>query len=84
MHYWVSQKKHLKTRQEADKRYQQNAVHMTMKYCKAKNKKVMTFNLGDFVSIKVPRIDRSSTDIRRLPCIVVQKLGSKFYLYRLR
>ena len=54
---------------------------MRMKYCKAKNKKVMTFNLG---GIKVPRIDRSSTDIRRLPCIVVQKLGSKFYLYRLR
>ena len=55
-----------------------------MKYCKVENKKVMTFNLGDFVSIKDRRIYRSSTDIRRLPSIVVQKLGSKFYLYRLR
>ena len=44
-----------------------------MKYCKSKRKKVQTFNVGDFVSIKVPRIDRTSTDLYRLPCIVVQK-----------
>ena len=48
-----------------------------MKYCKVENKKVMTFNLGDFVSIKDRR---SSTDIRRLPSIVVQKLGSKLFI----
>ena len=79
-----SSKKHLKLRQEADKRYRQNAERMKMKYCKAKHKKVATFDSGDFVSIKIPRIDRTSTDIHRLPCVVVQQLGSQYHLYRLR
>ena len=77
-------KKHLRLRQEADERYRRNAERMKMKYCKAKHKKVATFNPGDFVSIKIPRIDRTSTDIHRLPCIVVEQLGSKYHLYRLR
>ena len=62
----------------------QNAECMQLKYCKSKCKKVQTFNVGDFVSIKVPHIDRTSTDLHRLPCIVVQRLGSKHFLYRLR
>lgn len=57
---------------------------MKLKYCKAKRKKVLTFSKGDFVSVKIPRIDRSSTDFHRLPCVVVEKLGSEFHLYRLR
>ena len=76
--------KHFSLRLEADKRYTQNAERMQMKYCKSKRKSVQTFNVGDFVSIKVPRIDRTSTDLHRLPCIVVQRLGSKHFLYRLR
>ncbi len=44
----------------------------------------MTFTVGDFVSIKIPRIDRSSTDLHRLPCVVVEKLGQTHHLYRLR
>lgn len=77
-------KKHLKVRKKADELYQQNAERIKIKYFKAKNKKVMLFKVGDFVSVRVPRIDRASTDIHRLPCIVVQKIGSKFHLYRLR
>ena len=76
--------KHLMTRIEADKRYRLNADRMRLKYCKTKRKKVMVFAIGNFVSIKIPRIDRTSTDFHRVPCIVVERLGSKFHLYRLR
>ncbi len=76
--------KHLKLRKEADERYRQNAERMRLKYAKAKRKKVMTFNPGDFVSIRIPRIDRTSTDFHRVPCVVVERLGSEFHLYRLR
>ena len=57
---------------------------MQQKYTKAKRKKVITFSVGDFVSVRIPRIDRSSTDFHRVVCIVVEKLGQKFHLYRLR
>ena len=76
--------KHRQLREAADKQYRQNAERMKLKYCKAKRKKVLTFSKGDFVSVKIPRIDRSSTDFHRLPCVVVEKLGSEFHLYRLR
>ena len=55
-----------------------------MKYCKAKCKKVITYNVGDFVSVKVPRIDCTSTDFHHLPCVVVDVLGKEFHLYRVR
>ncbi len=76
--------KHLKLRQEADARYRANAEKMQLKYCKAKRKKVRTFSPGEYVSIRIPRIDRASTDFHRLPCVVVERLGSEYNLYRLR
>ena len=45
---------------------------------------VVTFNEGDFVSIRVPRIDRTSTDSHRLPCVIVERLGNTCHLYRLK
>ena len=76
--------KHLSLRKEADTRYRLNAERMRMKYCKARRKKVMTFECGDFVSVKIPRIDRTSTDFHRLPCVVVEVMGKVHLLYRLR
>ena len=76
--------KHLELRNTADKLYRRNAERMQLKYAKGKRKKVLTFSRGDFVSLRIPRIDRSSTDAYRLPCVVVERLGSKFHLYRLR
>ena len=49
-----------------------------------KQKKVHTFEVGDTVSLRIPRIDRAATDLHRLACIVVQRLGKKNLLYRLR
>ena len=45
-----------------------------MKYCKSKHREVQNFKLGDFVSIKIPRIDGMSTDIHRFPCVIVEWL----------
>ena len=33
-------------------------------------KKEITFNCGDFVSVKIPQIDRASTDFHCLPYLV--------------
>ena len=79
-----SSSKHLQLRKEADKHYRRNAERMQLKYTKAKRKKVLTFSPGDYVSVRVPRIDRSSTDSHRLPCVIVERRGTKFNLYRLR
>ena len=57
-------KKHLSVRETADKHYTRNVVRTQMKYCKRKHIKVRIISPGDFVSEKIPRIDRSSTDPR--------------------
>ena len=74
-------RKHLKFHLEADQKYQQNAERIQMKYCKSKHRKVKNFKLDDFVSIKIPRIDRASTDIHRLLCEVIERLGLMHHLY---
>ena len=82
--FLATTEKHRQLREAADKQYRLNVERMKLKYCKAKRKKVLTFSEGDFVSVRIPRIDRTSTDFHRLPCIVVECLGSQFHLYRLR
>ena len=73
--------KHLKRREVADKHYRTNAERMKERYNK---KKVRTFDVGDFVSVRIPRIDRAATDLHRLPCVIVECQGKKHFLYRLR
>ena len=60
--------KHKLLRLKADKMYRRNAERMQLKYSKAKRKKICTFSVGNFVSVKIPRIDRTSTDLHRVPC----------------
>lgn len=48
------------------------------------NRKMKTFQTGERVAVRIPRIDRACTDLHRLPCIIVQRQGKKHYLYRLR
>ena len=69
---------------KADKMYRRNAERMQLKYSKAKRKKIRTFSVGNFASVKSPRIDRMSTDLHRVACIVVEVLGKEYHLYRLR
>ena len=76
--------KYIHIRKEADKLYLQNAERMQMKYTKCKRKKVLTFCPRNVVTVRIQRIDLTSTDFHCIPCVVVERLGSKFFLYRLR
>ena len=57
------------------------AKKMTSRYDK---KKAMRFQIGDSVSIRIPRIDRTCTDIPRIPCVIVEVHGKVQESYRLR
>ena len=46
-----------------------------------KKNKVVRFSEGEAVSVRIPRIDRSNSDLPRLPCVVVEV---KYDTYRLR
>ena len=52
---------------------------MASKYNKKHN--VLRFSEGDAVSISIPWIDRTSSDLPRLPCVVVEVTHN---IYRLR
>ena len=74
--------KHLPVRQIADKEYLKNANRMMVKY--NLKHKVKEFHVGGCVTVRIPRIDRASTDPNRLPCIIVQVIGTARAMYRLR
>ena len=69
--------KHLAQRLKADVNYRRNAQRMVSLYNTRKCHNVKSFTAGDLISIKIPRIDKSSTDLRRMPCIVVDVKGIK-------
>ena len=50
---------------------------MQMKYSKGKRRKITTFSVGEVVSVRVPRIDRTSTDLHRLVCVIVECQGKE-------
>ena len=62
--------------------YRRNAERMKLKH--SKRSKTHKFEVGEFASLRIPRIDRSSTDLQRLPCVIVQVLGKAQTMYRLR
>ena len=62
--------------------YKKNARRMKLKH--AKTYEVREFTVGEFVSLRIPRIDRASTDVHRLPCVVVEVVGKAQGMYRLR
>lgn len=47
-------------------------------------KNAANFKEGDLVTIGIPKIDRTNTDMPRLPCLVVEVRGKAQELYRLR
>ena len=74
--------KHLPVRQIADKEYLKNANRMMVKY--NLKHKIKEFHVGDCVTVRIPCIDQASTDPNRLPCIIVQVIGTARAMYRLR
>ena len=72
--------KHRLVREKAHAAYTKNAERMIRKH--AKNVK---FAVGDYGSLRIPRIDRTCTDLQRLPCVVVKVIGkAQTMYYRLR
>lgn len=49
-----------------------------------KRKRVEELVVGSLVTVYIPPIDRHSTDQRRLPGIIVEKLGESHTKYRIR
>ena len=76
--------KHKLLHLQAVKMYRRNAERMQLKYSKAKRKKIRTFSVSNFVSVKISRTDRTSTYLHRVPCIVVEVLGKEYHHNRLR
>ena len=69
-------------RKKADKNYLKAIDKMADRY--NKRKRVMQFKIGDIVSVRIPRIDRTNSDYSRLPSIIVDVIGKANSLYRLR
>ena len=46
-----------------------------MANCYNQQKITKTFGVGEHVSVRVPQIDRTSSDLPRLPCMIVQVKG---------
>ena len=67
---------------KANQRYLQSAKKMEERYNKKRG--VESFSVGDKVSVRIPRIDRTCTDLPRLPCVIVEVLGQAQNVYRLR
>ena len=40
-----------------------------------KQHSTLSFVIGESVSLRIPRIDRASSDLSRLPCVVVDIVG---------
>ena len=69
-------------RQAADVKYLKAAEKMAN--CYNRKKHVKSFGVGDKVSVRIPRIDRTCSDLLRLPCHIVEVLGGAQGVYRLQ
>ena len=56
---------------------------MEQKYNSTKKITAAYFSVGDNVSVKIPKRDRHATDVRRLPCVIIQNGSGKQLTYKL-
>ena len=71
--------KHRNVQEKAHVAYQKNAERM-----KQKHFKIHKFEVGEYASLRIPRIDQTSTDLQHLPCVIVEVIGKAQTMYRLR
>ena len=45
--------------------------------------KAADYYVGDSVSVKIPKIDRSSTDLSRIPGVIIKVAGHKVISYQI-
>jgi hypothetical protein len=70
-------------RERVNKNQDIAADKMSIKHDKKRNKVTMVYNRGDYVTLKIPRIDRGSSDLPRLPCQVISITGTENKMYEL-
>ncbi|CAG8651739.1 13546_t:CDS:2, partial [Ambispora gerdemannii] len=70
---------HYEVYQVARDRYTKNAKIMREKMLRKNAKRKISYEIGDFVRIGIPKIDRSSTDRKLLICKVVGTVDGEFY-----
>ena len=76
--------RHYNVRKEADANYRENAEKMKLKYSKRKRVIHEVFSEGDLVTVRVPKIDRSSTDPPRLVAKILHTKGKENISYKLK
>ena len=54
-----------------------------MKQKHAKHVKMHQFAVGEYASLQIPRVDRASTDLQRLPCVIIEVVGKAQAMYHL-
>ena len=72
---------HTKIRKKALDNSYHSAARMSTYYNKNKGMKVQTFHIGDKVTVSIPKLDRSITDVPRLPCFIAHVYGDKVKTY---
>jgi hypothetical protein len=72
---------HTKIRKKALDNSYHSAARMSTYYNKKKGMKVQTFHIGDKVTVSIPKLDRSKTDVPRLPCVIAHVYGDKVKTY---
>lgn len=70
---------HHKIRQIARDRYVNNAKVMQEKMLRKNAKRKISYEIGDFVRIGIPKIDRSGTDRKLLICKVIGTVNERLY-----
>ena len=69
-------------RETVKKNSEKSREKMEKRYNSSKKVETSEYNVGDNVSIYIPKKNRHSTDVKRLPCVVTNKGGGKQPTYR--
>ena len=62
---------------------EKNQDYMIGKYQKGKRIKVADFQIGENVSLLIPKGDRQHSDLKRLPCTIIDKSSGQIPTYKL-
>ena len=73
----VTSPRRIKIREIVRKRGKENAEKIKSRYAKRKRIQVADFYVGQIVTVKIPKQDRTSTDNKRIECVIVGKKGEK-------
>lgn len=75
----TTSERHRQIRIEADKHYRRNAEKMKMQYSKKKRHQIKSYVVGDTVTVRIPPNERSSSDVPRLVCRVLEVKRNEVY-----